>query len=100
MNQTSTPAPAAPPPVVAPAAPTNNTGALNQLTQILQNRGIDANALGALLTKEPAAPAASPGKASSNNYSTTYPTVSSYDYSYNKQSSNYGPAKDDDAKHG
>jgi len=99
MNQTSTPAPTAPPPVVAPAAPANNTGALNQLAQILQNRGIDANALGALLTKEPTAPAASPGKTSSNNYSTTYPTVSSYDYSYNKQS-NYGPAKDDEQKRG
>jgi len=91
--------PSAPAAAPAPAAPANNTGALNQLAQILQNRGIDANALGALLTKEPAASAASPGKTSSNNYSTTYPTVSSYDYSYNKQS-NYGPAKDDDLKRG
>ena len=103
MNQTAAP-PAAPPPVAAPVAPAapaaNNAGALSQLAQLFQTRGIDANALGALLTKEPAPQAPSPAKPASNTYSTTYPTVSSYDYSYNKQSSNYGPAKDDDSKRG
>lgn len=103
MNQTAAP-PAAPPPVAAPIAPSapsaNNTGALSQLAQLFQTRGIDANALGALLTKDPAPQAPSPAKPASNSYSTTYPTVSSYDYSYNKQSSNYGPAKDDDSKRG
>lgn len=104
MNQTAPPAPSVPLPIVpsvVPPAPANNSGALNQLAQILQNRGLDANALSTLLNKEPAASAPSPSKPTSNNYSTTYPSVSSYDYSYNnKQSLSYGPSKDEDPKRG
>ena len=111
MSQQVAPASTAVPPVpvvapVAPVATANNTAALTQLAQILQGRGIDPNALGALL-KEPEAqrpaPAATGGKSTSNGgYSTSYPSVTSYDmYNYsNSQASNYGPSKDEDPKRG
>lgn len=108
MGQQLAPA-AAPPaaPVVAPAAPAAPAGnaALTQLAQLLQGRGIDPNALGALL-KEPEAqrpPAATGGKSTSNGgYSTSYPNVSSYDmYSnYSNSAASYGPSKDEDSKRG
>lgn len=102
INQAAPPVHSVPRPSIAPVLPTmssNNQGALNQLAQILQNRGIDANTLGALLSKDSASSSQSQAKPTYTNYSTTYPTVSSYDYSYNnKQSSSYGPSKDDDPK--
>lgn len=86
-------APVAPAPV--PPAPANNTAALAQLAQLLQGRGIDPNALGALLKGDAAAPA-SGGESANSGYSTSYPSVSTYDN--HSQSSNYGPLKDDDKR--
>ena len=91
MNQQAPPAPA---PAPAPTPPPANNSQLNQLAQLLQGRGIDANALAGLLGKSdtPSAQPPTPEKASSG-YSTAYPSVSSYDYGY--KSTNYGPSKDD-----
>jgi len=89
-------APAAPPAPVVPAAPAApaNSG-LNQLAQILQSGGIDANALVSLLNKEPdATKTVEPTKPPNAAYPTAYP------YNYNAQSSNYGPSKDDESKRG
>ena len=97
-------APAAP--AAAPAtaaAPANATGAINQLAQLLQGRGIDPNTLSALLkqdqdsSRQQTAPA---NKSSANGgYSTSYPATSAYDLYYGQQSnSSYGPTKDDESK--
>ena len=101
MNQQAAPAPAPAAPVVAPVAPApaGNTAALTQLAQLLQGGGIDPNALVALLAPQQpetqATPASSSVSKPNGSYSTSYP---SYNYS-NSQASNYGPSKDDDAKH-
>jgi len=95
MGQQPPPAPAP----VAPPAPAANTQALAQLAQLLQGRGIDANALGALLKGDPSSAAPpSGGKSNNSGYSTAYPSVSSYDNYSNTASSNYGPVKDDDKR--
>lgn len=93
MNQqpAAPPAPAAP----APVAPAANTAALTQLAQLLQGRGVDSNALGALLKGDTQAAAAPPADKAATGYSTAYPSVSSYDYNYSNKTSNYGPSKDD-----
>jgi len=91
MGQAQAPTPA-PAPVPAPVAP-SNTAALTQLASLLQGGGIDANALAGLLKKpEPTQPPTA--EQGATGYSTSYPSVSSYDYTY-KSSSNYGPSKDD-----
>jgi len=104
----------APAPVQAPIAPliaappasaaASNAGAINQLAQLLNGRGIDPNTLSALLKQDqdPARPSATPAKAaSSNGYATTYPPTTAYDLYYNQQgTSNYGPTKEDESKRG
>jgi len=87
--------PAVPPAPVVPAAPAPpaNPG-LNQLAQLLQNGGIDANALVSLLNKDSEPAKSAEVKAPSAAYPTAYP------YNYGTQSSNYGPAKDDESKRG
>jgi hypothetical protein len=91
MNQQPAPAPA---PAPAPTPPANNPQ-LNQLAQLLQGRGIDANSLAGLLSKPETSAAAAPPTPEkvATGYSTAYPAVSSYDYGY--KSSGYGPTKDD-----
>ena len=92
MNQLAAPAPAPAP--VAPA-PASNNNDLAQLAQLLQGRGIDANSLAGLLNKD-AAPAPAPAaNKTPTGYSTSYPSVSSYDYGYACKTSNYGPTNDD-----
>jgi len=83
-------APAPQPAPVVPAAPANP--GLNQLAQLLQSGGVDANALVSLLNKEPEA-----AKSCEKPPSTGYPTAYPYNYGSN-QSSSYGPTKDDESK--
>lgn len=91
------PSPIAPPsaPAANPQAAGGNTQALNQLAQLLQGRGIDPNALTALLKPEDRPQGA---KNSTNGaYSTTYPSASTYDMYYNQSNSStsYGTAKEE-----
>merc|ERR1719495_2034855 len=82
MNQQAAPAPA---PVAPPPASNNND--LAKLAQLLQGRGIDANSLAGLLKNDaPPAPAPTADKGATG-YSTSYPSVSSYDYGYSSKTS-------------
>jgi len=92
LGQQAAPAPPAPVVPAAPTAPANP--GLNQLAQLLQNGGIDANALVSLLNKDSEPAKTSEAKAPSAGYPTAYP------YNYGTQSSNYGPTKDDESKRG
>ncbi|XP_057293936.1 heterogeneous nuclear ribonucleoprotein A/B-like [Hydractinia symbiolongicarpus] len=83
-----------PAPIAPPQAAPANTGAINQLAQLLQGK-IDPNALTALLKHEPDM-RSGPKPANSGSYSTTYPPTSAYDLYYGQQnSSNYGSSKDE-----
>lgn len=100
VHTTHTPSPIAPPsvPSAAVSQPSGgNNQALNQLAQLLQGRGIDPNALTALLKPEDSS--RTPGSKSSSNggYSTTYPSTSTYDMYYNQSNSSatYGATKEE-----
>merc|ERR1712080_594783 len=87
--------PAAAPAPAAPAPAPANTAALSQLAQLLQGRGVDANALAGLLKGDSQPPPAPVADKAATGYSTAYPSVSSYDYNYSNKTSSYGPSKDD-----
>ena len=97
------PAPSVPAPIAPPAAAPATSGAINQLAQLLQGRGIDPNALTSLLKQEQDAtrPASQSNAKGSNNggYTTTYPPTSAYDLYYSQQGgSSYGPSKEESEK--
>lgn len=97
------PSPIAPPPSAPATQPgVGNNQALNQLAMLLQGKGIDPNALSALLKPDDSSRQQQASKSSSNGgYSTTYPSTSTYDMYYsqsNNANANYGAKDDQESK--